>query len=352
MGRFYFIIFFILILSSCTKNKRDGHTMPLLGQLDVSNLNQTSLSSLTNRIANNPSSHYAYFRRALIYQKTHQNELALKDINKALSLDPINTSYTFLKSSIQYELGFLKEALESAEIAANAGLGTPLFYTHLAKLYIETDSLHLAGQYIDEVLILVPKLDDALRLKGKIQMLENEFDKSLMTLYECLLINNQSPETYDYLAKTFLKIGKLDSAAHATKLGFKYAESDNVGLWYNKGKIMERLGKTDSALVIYNKVLKLDPNANYVYSDKGTIYMNQGSFSHAVAAFENAMDKMPNEKSHYLRAGYCLERLASYNKAQEIYLKAKTRFPADPEFAESFNRMTYKLERQYRAIII
>jgi tetratricopeptide (TPR) repeat protein len=352
MGRILFFLSFVLILSSCSKNKREGHAMPPQGQLDVSSLNQISLSSLTNQIDDNPSSHYAYFRRALIYQKTNQDDLALNDINKAISLDPNNSSYTFLKSSILYDQGFLKEALESAEIAATAGLETPLFYTHLAKLYIEIDSIHLAGQYIDEVLTLVPKYDEALRLKGKVEMLQNEFDKSINTFYACLAINNESPETYDYLAKTYLQLGKLDSASYATKLGFKYAKEDNIGLWYNKGKIMERLGKTDTALIIYDKVLKLDPSASYVYNDKATIYMNQGSFTLAVAALEKAIESMPNEKSNYLRAGYCLERLASFNKAQEIYLKAKTKFPGDQEFVESFNRMTYKLERQYRAISI
>jgi tetratricopeptide (TPR) repeat protein len=154
------------------------------------------------------------------------------------------------------------------------------------------------------------------------------------------------------LAKTYLKMNKLDSALIYTKKGFAYATENNIGLWYNKGKIMERTGQTDSAIIIYKKVLTLSPGAQYVQEDLGEVYMDYGYFSKAVSAFEKAIEYNPNDKSFYLRAGYSLERLYDYKKAQELYLKAKVKFPAEIEFSEGYNRMTYKLDRQNRTTSI
>lgn len=311
-----------------------------------------NLKSLNEILTDNPLSTKARYRKAKTLFLLNDNEKALKNINRAMKLDAANAAFSFLKSEILYKSGKLKEAIIESKNAAATGFENPLLYSHMAALYIEVDSLTLAEEYINEALIMVPDLTEALRLRGRLEMLTNKLDASLITLQKTLVLNKEQPETYDYLAKTYLKMNKLDSALIYTKKGFAYATEDNIGLWYNKGKIMERIGKTDSAVIIYNKILSLSPDANFVQEDLGEVYMNNGYFKKAVSAFEKAIEYNPTNKSFYLRAAYCLERLSDFKKAQELYLKAKMKFPAELEFSEGYNRMTYKLERQYRATSI
>ena len=344
----------VLLFVSCAKNQRNGTALAEIGEINIVHQDSLNLTKLNSVIADNPISGEALFKRAKIFHKLGRHQEALKDVEQASGLEPNNQQLTFLKSQILFKLNQLKESVLTAELAAGAGLESPLFYTHLSKLYLEVDSLNLASQYIDEALKVMPENAEALRIKGSWFLKKDSLGAAVNVLQQALLLDKANPESYDYLAKAYLKSDdRLDSAVQVTERGFLQEGSDeNIGLWHNRGKIMERLGKQDSALRVYNKVLEISPKASFVNGDIANIYMQYGNFTKAFETFQLAIDKSSKEKSIYLRAGYCLERLQRYKQAQELYLKAQRVFPGDEDFETSYQRMTSLVERIYRSVDI
>lgn len=326
--------------------------MASIGEVNLDSTRIMGLESLNELIEDYPKSGEARFRRAQLNYEMGHFEPAISDINEALSLEPEKLNYTFLKSRILFELNRFGEALDDAELAAGAGLETPFFYVHLAKLYLRVDSLNLAEQYANEAMRMAPNLTEALRINGELQLKTENFGTALSTLSKTLTLEKDNPETYDLIAKVYMKLGKLDSAAKFNEMGFGHGSGKNVGLWYNRAKIMERLGNDEGALQAFKYVVVLSPKETEVYQDLAEVYMRRGDFKLAFASFQKAMDQSPKEKSFYLRAGYCLERLYDYKQAQELYLKAEKIFPDENQFSEGFDRMTNLLERQYRSTTI
>lgn len=344
----------VVLFISCAKNQRNGTALAEIGEISIAHQDSLNLSKLNSIILDNPISGEALFKRAKILHKLGRQQEALKDIEQASGLAPNNQQFTFLKSQILYRLGQLDESVLTAELAAGAGLESPLFYTHLSKLYLEVDSLNLALQYVDEALKVMPENTEALRIKGNWFLKKDSIGAAVDMLHQALLLDEHNPDSYDYLAKAYLKSdGRLDSAVKITERGFlQVGSEDHVGLWYNRGKIMQRLGKLDSALRVYNKIIVMAPEETDVNGDLANIYMQYGNFTKAYQTFQLAIDKSSKEKSIYLRAGYCLERLQRYKEAQELYLKAKRIFPDDEEFETSYQRMTSLVERVYRSVDI
>ncbi len=336
------------MLSSCVDNEREGVSMPSIGTARDSDTGSQDLMHLNTLIDENALAAEAYFKRAKLFSLS-QSEKALVDINQALALEPNAPAYLFLKSRILKYLKNNTEALQTAESAGAAGLDSPIFYVHLAQLYLDLDSLVMAKEYIDEALNMVPNLNEALLVKANLQIRSERSENALWTLKEALILDAKNPDTYDLLAKAYLDLGKLDSAYRNNERGHKLIKTQHPGLLYNKAKIWERLGRTDSAITNYNRLIVISPDLEAPHIDIAEIYLRKSYFNRAYSSFEKAIKKSPNQKSIYLRAGYCLERLSKFKDAQEFYLKAKTKFPEDEAILAAFEKMTNRVQRQYRS---
>ncbi|AWV98561.1 tetratricopeptide repeat protein [Arcticibacterium luteifluviistationis] len=344
----------VLLFISCAKNQRNGTALAEIGEVSIAHQDSLSLDRLNSIIADNPIAGEALFKRSKILFKLNRYKEALNDVEQASGLQPNNQQLTFLKSQILLKLNQVEQSILTAEIAAGSGFESPLFYTHLSKLYLEVDSFNLASQYIEEAVKMMPQNAEALRVKGNLFLKKDSLSLALNILNKALTLDDENPESYDYLAKAYLKeTGRLDSAVKITEKGFLQAGAENnIGLWHNRGKIMERLGKQDSALRVYRKILEISPESSFVNADIADIFIHFGNFTKAFETLELEIDKSSKKKSIYLRAGYCLERLQRYKQAQELYLKAQRVFPGDKDFEASYNRMTSLVERVYRSVDI
>lgn len=352
MRLIYSMLFLAGFLASCDSLERTGDFMPLpANRPQQEERLRKTLDYLKELSEDGDAQAGDYFKMAKISNELGVAEDGLIYVTRALQLKSSDPEYHFLKAEILSKLGRYDEALQTAEEASALELDTPEFYTFIADLYLRKDSLSKAEEYLKESIFVAPQWRKALLLKAKLLLKQEKPLEAQNYLKEAFELNSPSSEGYYLLARSYLKIeGRLDSAIIINKRGL-LNDNTNPELLYNQAKIMERLGRIDSAIITY----KLVSNSNIeekVYADLGELYIKYGNFTQGSESFEKQIELTPDQKNFYFRAGYCYERLGQYKRAQELYLKAKTRFPEDLDIKEAYERVSSVLDRTYRSVEI
>ncbi len=322
--------------------------MPPVGISNEDKRNQATYDYLTDIIGKGGGEAIHYYKLAEVCLALRKSSEAEEYINQAIAKKNTEATYFFLKAKILKDLGRDAEALIEAESASAMELDTPDFYTFIAGLYLDIDSISLANQYIEESMFIAPDWPENFYLKANTFLRQSNSIEAQKVLYSLPKPAKNSPEFYYLLSKSYLiQEGRLDSAIISVNKGLSLDETD-PGLLFVKARTLQRLGRTDTALVIYEKILDKVPS-EAVAGEMADIYLKAGNFTKAAEYFKRQIEETPLEKKFYFSAGYCYERFYENTLAQELYLKAKKTFPDEPEFSVLYDRMTARLESQYRS---
>ncbi len=115
-------------------------------------------------------------------------------------------------------------------------------------------------------------------------------------------------------------INARDSFALAVDLDKKDFKS-----YYELGHILDETNKTDTAIVMFNKAIRIKPDFYEAREALGICYTRQGKFKEAINVYKKALEKFPNSYELYYNIAIIeieLDKLeeakASFKKAGEI----------------------------------
>lgn len=324
--------------------------MPPVGRVEYDKIQEQSYAILKPLVDNRDADAEEYFRFARLALDLGHYEEALQAVDRSIAKGGQEASKSFLKARALAKLGRVKEAILDGENAAALDLENPEFYAFLANLYFNVDSLRLSKEYIDESLYIAPGWVTALQMKAKVYLKSNNVEEAKPLLYQAIENDKESIESYRLLAQCYLQEpGRLDSAIEVNNKGMQLSKRYAEGLMKNHAEILARLGKTDSALKVY-QLMQARPHKEPVLGEMAELYAKNGAFTLASKYFVEQIEERPDLKKFYFRAAENLEYLGRYNDAQEIYLRGQGKFPSDKSFEEAAARMGAKLQVKYRAI--
>jgi len=145
---FFFAIaalLFTLVNTGCNqeKNKKQNEQTDTI---------DPRLSDLNKQIENSPDDHSLWHKRALLYLEMNMPYEALTDINKALQLNPQNTTYTITLADIYFSMGHVdncRKALISAQDNDPANVEPILKLAELDLILKDYEKMNL---YLNKVL--------------------------------------------------------------------------------------------------------------------------------------------------------------------------------------------------------
>jgi tetratricopeptide (TPR) repeat protein len=91
--------------------------------------------------------------------------------------------------------------------------------------------------------------------------------------------------------------GKEAEALKAFDVSLRLNPNDDH-VWLNKGDALAALGKYNDAINSYNQVIKRNPNNADAYNNIGQAYFNQGNFEKALKWFNAAITKNPKYSAY------------------------------------------------------
>ncbi len=290
-------------------------------------------------VEEHPDDLEAWRRIGLIHLEMHEWEAANEAFALILKADPGNEQVRYYLGTSLERQGQWQEALRTfGEIPADSHL-YPDALAHRSYLYHRLD-----------------RRDEAIAL------LESHLD--VMTV---------RPALYSFLASLHETGGAYESARQVLERGLARFPED-VELLYHKGLVFEQMERRDDALVLMDRILRLDPkhpealnyiaytwaergenleealgmaleavalkaDAGHIIDTLGWIYFRLGRFEEARVQLEKAVKHLPDDPLVRQHLGEIYLALGDDDHAREAFEKALELDPGNEEVLELLERV-------------
>jgi tetratricopeptide (TPR) repeat protein len=123
--------------------------------------------------------------------------------------------------------------------------------------------------------------------------------------------------------------GESISKDHESGVQFVVLDQCDSSAWYNRGAILEGIGKQDMALGSYNRALEINPDHLFALINKGYALNSLGRYDEALDFFEQAIDIDLSDPVIFRGQGSSFFNLGRYAKALSSYIQSTELDSAD-----------------------
>lgn len=192
-----------------------------------------------------------------------------------------------------------------------------------------------------------PKDSASLYFLGQIALTRGDLDAAIAALNRATVADSRLASAWAALTSAYLR--RAGTAGDTPK-----ADADNLSA-VRAGEGLTRVRTDEDAVRLFGQALisakqypraaaalepVAGPNAKAVTLYLlGVAHSRANNFPKAIAAFERANAKAPEDMNVYRELGYAYEKTKQYAKAFALYQKALQAAPDDPDFKESLERV-------------
>ncbi|HWY10865.1 MAG TPA: tetratricopeptide repeat protein [Bacteroidia bacterium] len=281
-------------------------------------INSPELKALNDLILKNPGDAELYNKRAKLYIKLKQLDVAIGDALRATKLDTSKAAYYVTLADVYFASNKTRYAKETLEATVKHFPDNSEALLKLGELYFLVRQYENAITYINKALKIDENIAEAYYLKGSVFKEMGDTAKAISSMQTAI---EQDTKFFD----AFLDIGIL-YASRKNPLAFEYyanalklRPNDNNVL-YAKAKLLQDLNKIDESIALYQQILKADKdNANVLYN-LGAISLDKKKDPNtAIDYFSKAIAADPKYTEAYFARGVCFEQLKDIDNARADY---------------------------------
>lgn len=309
------LLLFGMITFSCDPKSSHQDSNEQSSNSIVSNLDQ-----LTARIMQDSANAALYQERAIIYLARQNANMALRDVNMAIQLDPGNPRYMLTLSDIYMSMGLLENCMES----------------------------------LNRVLVLDPENSESFLKLAELNLILRKYKEAIENINQAIALDKRNPLAYFIKAYTFAESGDTNNAIKSyleavnrdqnyydayIQLGLIYSVANNalaidyfnnalninansIEALYALAMFYQQTEDADNAIATYNKLLLIDPENVYGHYNLGYVHLVLlGDFEQAITYFTKAAELNPQYFEAIYNQAYCYELSGNYEKARELYNK-------------------------------
>jgi tetratricopeptide (TPR) repeat protein len=269
------------------------------------NSSSTELSELNDQIQDEPNNAELYHLRAEYYITAGQIEPAIRDAEKAATLDSLN--------------------------AAN--------HIFLGQLYEKRPYMQGAIAAYEKAVKLNPKNKDSYLKLGILYFQVRDRENSFKNLNKSIALDDNNPEAFFYRGYNYRELNDMDRAIENFQVA-RNLKQDYVDAYLQLGLIYAT--KNDKrARDYYTTALRLDPgNLRALYA-RGIYYQEADSSDLAIKDYETILELVPEFLSTNLNIGYIYLQRKDYEKAIQYLTQAIENSPSKKE-AYEYRSQAYK----------
>lgn len=230
-----------------------------------------SFSLWSDTIEKYPESEVAWFNRGSEKNNLKQYNEALKDLNKAIELNPNYYDARKSRGMVLNNLGKFNDAILDLEHCLKINPNDA--YTNM--------SLGISHSYLD-------KNDEALKYFNKALELEKNYAEALSGR-----------------GVVYAKKGMFDLSLNDFNIAININPS-NTDIYSNRGILFAQMNKAEEALKDFNKAIELNPNFASAYINKGMTLIQLGNKIEACENFKTAFKLGASNAKNFL-SNYCNE---------------------------------------------
>ena len=279
------------------------------------------LEGLNEQISSDPNNSQLYHDKGYYqYQRGNYDE-GLLNVYKAIALDTANASYYYSLSEMYLAAQDLDRAGKYLNTCIRLDETYEMAYVKLAWIELALENHDNAMDLIDMGLRINPYLAEGYYYKGVIFL---ELGDTALAVSSFETSREQDRNYMD----AHIQLGLL----YALRKGDRALEYFNSAIainpkelmpYYAKAMFFQERGRGEEALEVYDQLHAIDSSVVEVYYNKGWVYANiLDKCDTAIVLYQDAIDLQPNYYQAYNNIGACYEATGDYTAAATSYRHA------------------------------
>lgn len=335
----YLFIALSALLYACGQDNRERSKIPPSPFQTESIQNTASLEALTDAIRSNPSLAENYYKRAIVLNKMGETQKALEDINRADRLKQNTGKYLYVKAMILRDMKQYRESYAFAQSAEILNVDTPELYTLLGDLSQQRNDLKNAEQYLAKSLQIAPYDGETSFYLGTLAARKGDTITALLKMNRAIEMKPSLKLAYSSLTE-LLRNRRLYDSALAVNNSAMVQFPKNSEFLVDRGLVFNKFGRLDSALVYFDKAIKMDEKRTDAILYSASVYFRWKNFDKALKLYEKVLDINPETPKINYSIALTLEQLGLLTKAED-FLKAQVeKDPNDTQTIMALNRVS------------
>ncbi len=225
-----------------------------------------------------------HYNIALDYKKRGKIKKAIKELFKALSIDPDYAKAHALLGSIYSEMGYTQKAIKEYSTEVEIEPDNAKAWNNLGVEYNKIGNIKKAFECFKKSI---------------------EIDPYNYEAYNNLAVTLEHFHKYNEAIKSYLK---------AIQLNPKYKDA-----YYNLGTLLLNKNNLEEAYKLLKKAIDIYPKYSAAYYNIGILYQKKKDYKNAIPYFEQAIKFNKNFDAAYFNIGVCYLWLKKYRKAEKYF---------------------------------
>lgn len=279
------------------------------------------LSDLNAQIEKSPNDHKLLHQRSLLYLELKMPYEALSDINKALQLDPQNTTYTITLADIYFSMGHFENCRKALITAQDNDPQNTEPILKLAELDLILKDYEKMNLYLNKALEIDKTNAQVFFMRGVALKEQGDSTEALRQFH---LATTYNPEYYNAFVEAGILASELKRPIAeeylSTALNLKPA---SIEARYALAMYFQNRGMLNEAMQEYFNILAIDKKNANAHFNLGYIHLvDLQLYNQAIVHFTDAVNANPRYAEAYYNRGYCYELLGNVEAARRDYQEA------------------------------
>lgn len=198
-----------------------------------------------------------------------------------------------------------------------------------ANLFKEESALSKVNPQIS---IMLPKAKEQLLSEGLAYTSTSRYTEALQAYDRAIALDPNFIPAYYNKARLLRKLGQYKDALTACERVIKL-DSSLAPAYNEQGNVLSQIGSFEDALIAYEQAINIDTNLIDAHNGRGNAFLWLGQYKEALAAFERAIELNPQYAFAYNGKSIVLNRLKFYEQALITSMKA---IELDANFADVY----------------
>lgn len=286
------------------------------------------LDSINQQLLENPNNDSLYRARAMVYLNAHQIDIAINDCKRAIKIDSQNVKNHLILADVYFAANKTKLSKDKLEDIIKRFPENTEAYLKLAELYYLVKQYEKAIEYVNKALKIDETLAKGYYIKGNVYKESGDTNKAISSLQTAI---EQDPQMID----AFIDLGVIYAAQNNTLAlqyynnALKIAPTNSIAL-YDKAFFFQQTNQIDSAIALYEHILKHYPEHSQVVYNLGAIeFAFKKNKPKAIEYFTKAIQYNPQYAEAYYARGIIKKEMNKLKEAKEDFeqcLKYKSNF--------------------------